>query len=100
MLNRSFFSALAVAGVIFATVASAQAEVPMVKVNGQLRPAYKEGEVIVKFKDGAVRSMNQMVGLYQRVSVEQVKHFGGPFKNFEHLIFNTNHLNVDQVVYC
>jgi len=96
MIRRFSISALAAAAVLVCGVASA--EVPMVKVNGQLRPAYKEGEVIVKFKDGVVRPMNQMVGLYQRLSVVEVKHFGGPFKNFEHLIFNTSHLSVDQAV--
>jgi hypothetical protein len=93
---RKISSALAVAALFVSGAASAS--VPMVNVNGQMRPLYKEGEVIVKYRDGAVRSMNEMMGLYQRVSVVEVKHFSGVFKNFEHLIFNTAHLSVDQVV--
>lgn len=87
---------LAVAAAFSAGVA--QASVPTVTVNNQARAAYREGEVIVKFRDGALRSMNQMASLYQRLDVVAVKRFGGPFKNFEHLLFNTSHLTVEQAV--
>ncbi len=96
MIRKNILSAFAAVALL--SSAGVRAEVPMVKVNGQLRPAYREGEVIVKFREGAVRSMNQMASLYTRLSVVQVKHFSGPFKNFEHLLFNTSHLTVDQVV--
>ncbi len=76
----------------------ASAEVAMIKFNNQLRPAYKEGEVIVKFRDGAARSFREMDSLYKRLEVLDVKHFSGQFKNFEHLIFNTARLSVEQVV--
>jgi len=95
MIRRTIFSAVAAAAF---SVSLAQAAVPMVQVNNQLRPAYKEGEVIVKFRDGAVRPMNQMAALYQRLSVVAVKRFSGPFKNFEHLVFNTKNLSVEQAV--
>ena len=94
MIRRTIFSAVAAAAF---SVSLAQAAVPMVQVNNQLRPAYKEGEVIVKFRDGAVRPMNQMAALYQRLSVVAVKRFSGPFKNFEHLVFNTKNLSVEQI---
>ena len=97
MLFRStFLAALGVVALAYTGVAAAQ--VPMVQVNNSLRPAYKDGEVIVKYRDGAIRSLNQMAALYQRLSVVSVKRYSGPFKNFEHLIFNTAHLSVEQAV--
>jgi subtilisin family serine protease len=95
MIRNALFTAIAAVAL---SCGVASAEVPMVKVNNVLRPAYRDGEVIVKYRDNALRSMNQMASLYQRLSVVQVKHFTGPFKNFEHLVFNTSHLTVDQVV--
>ena len=69
-----------------------------VMVNGEQRPAYREGEVIVKYRDGAARSFQMMDAMYQRVDVVNVDRFTGAFKNFEKLTFNTEHLSVEQVV--
>lgn len=74
------------------------AAVKMVMVNGQERPAYREGEVIVKYKDGVVRTRNEMASLYQRISVKNIKRFSGHFKNFEQLAFDSSHLTVEQAV--
>ncbi|MCO5143402.1 MAG: S8 family serine peptidase [Oligoflexia bacterium] len=82
----------------FAGAISAQATAPTVLVNGEYRPAYKEGEVIVKYRDSAVRSMRDVVELYQRISVLDVKKYSGNFSSFEHLIFNSNNLSVEQAV--
>jgi subtilisin family serine protease len=70
----------------------------MVTVNNQLQPAYKEGEVIVKYRDSAIRSFRETAAAYKRLDVVDVKHFSGHFKSFEHLTFNTAHLTVEQVV--
>lgn len=78
---------------------AASAQPQMIEVNGQLRPAYAEGEVIVKYKDGAIRSLRSMTEMYQRVGVVGVDRFKGAFKNFEKLAFNTTHLSVEQAVY-
>ncbi len=95
MKIQVFVSALAV---VWAFASTAQAQVPMVKIDNELRPSYKEGEVIVKFRDGAVRSFAAMDTLYKRVNVVDVKRFSGEFRNFEHLIFDTTHLSVEQAV--
>jgi len=82
---------------IFTSIKS-YASVKMVMVDGQERPAYREGEVIVKYKDGAVRTRNEVASLYQRISVKDIKRFNGVLKNFEHLKFDNNSLTVDQAV--
>ena len=96
--KKSFFLALGMVLVSVGIGTAANAEVKMVKVNGEYRPAYREGEVIVKYRDNALRSFDEMQSLYQRLNVVDVKHFSGEFKNFEHLSFNTVHLTVEQAV--
>jgi hypothetical protein len=77
---------------------AANASETMVMVNGEMRPAYREGEVIVKYKDGSQRNLRAMEEMYNRVSVLNVHRYGGEFKSFEHLTFNAANLTVDQVV--
>ena len=76
----------------------AKADIEMMDVNGVMRPAYVEGEVIVKYKTNAVRTMAATAALYQRLSVVDVKRFSGRLKNFEHLLFNTEALTVERAV--
>ena len=78
--------------------ASAKAAVPTVTINGEERPAYREGEVIVKYKDGAIRTRNMMESLYTRLSVVGVKRYAGHLKSFEHLKFNSASLSVEAAV--
>lgn len=49
---------------------------------------YKPGEVIVKYKDEAFRSRSEMNTLYDSVGVENVRHYNGLIKGFEHLILD------------
>ncbi|RYZ97339.1 MAG: hypothetical protein EOP11_22175, partial [Proteobacteria bacterium] len=57
--------------------------------------AYREGELIVKYRDGSSRSFNQMQNSYQRLSVVNVQRFeSSPFKNFETLSIDTNVLSL------
>jgi subtilisin family serine protease len=77
---------------------TALAATPQVMVNGEWRPAYREGEVIVKYKDGAIRSMRDQAELYSRLDVQHVDRFSGHFKSFEHLAFNTSQRTVEEVV--
>ena len=95
MRNRFTLIAALVAVIFTSGNALASNEV---MVNGELRPAYREGEVIVKFRDNAIRNLNSMEALYQRLSVLEVRHFSGCFKNFEHLILNSNKRSVDEAV--
>jgi subtilisin family serine protease len=95
---RKNFLALAVLALSIFTGSAALANVKMVQVNGELRPAYREGEVLVKYRDGVSRSLRSMESLYQRISVVDIRRFSGEFKNFEHLIFNTNNLTVEEAV--
>ncbi len=69
-----------------------------VMVNGQERPAYREGEVIVKYRPAAIRSLRASEDLYERIQVVSVRRFSGKFQNFEHLFFNTEKLNVEEAV--
>jgi subtilisin family serine protease len=67
-------------------------------VGGELRPAYREGEVIVKYRKGADRSLRSMDALYQRLSIVDVKRFGGKFSAMEALTLDTNNVTVEQAV--
>lgn len=89
------FLAVGVAAVTFASGAQAQ---QTVVVNGESRPAYKEGEVIVKYRDGATRNLRAMEQIYSRIDVLSVHRFNGKFQNFEQLSFNTQSNSVEQVV--
>lgn len=55
--NRKNFLMLAAIALSVFTGNAALADGKMVYVNGEYRPAYREGEVIVKYRDTAVRSM-------------------------------------------
>ncbi len=100
MIRNNWKKIFASALFVVATFTGAQsfASVKMVVVNGQERPAYREGEVIVKYRDSAVRTSNMMVSLYQRLSVKSVKRFNGHFKNFEHLVLDASHVTVEEAV--
>lgn len=94
-IGKLFLALPIVAALVLSAGAQAQSTV---FVNGESRPAYKEGEVIVKFKDGATRNVRAMADVYKRVSVVSVHRFNGNFKNFEQLSFDTGRNSVEQVV--
>ena len=74
---------------------NAPAAAPVVMVNGQALPAYREGEILVKYRDGATRTMNQMQSSYNRLSVVNVQRFeAAPFKNFEALSIDTSQISL------
>lgn len=76
----------------------ASADVPTVMVNGEARPAYKAGEVIVKYREGAARDIRSMETLYERLSVIGVERFSSKFKGLEQLTFNAENLTVEQAI--
>jgi len=49
---------------------------------------FKPGEVIVKYKDGVVRSRVNMNAMYDALGVKTVRRYTGLMKGFEHLILN------------
>ena len=49
---------------------------------------FKAGEVIVKYKDGIVRTRTEMNSMYNKLGVKRVKHFSGIMKGFEQLFFD------------
>ncbi|HEY8280062.1 MAG TPA: S8 family peptidase [Bdellovibrionota bacterium] len=61
-------------------------------------PAYREGEVIVKYKDNAVRAFADMEATYKRAGAVDVKRFHGPLSGFEQLTVDLSRQSVEQVV--
>lgn len=51
---------------------------------------FKDGEVIVKYKDGVTRSRIQMNALYDAAGVKSVRHFKGTMKGLDHVILAEN----------
>ena len=51
---------------------------------------YQPGEVIVKYKDGAVRSRTEANSLYQAAGVKSVRRFDGVMKGMEQVILQDN----------
>jgi subtilisin family serine protease len=96
MKNGRFFLTLAAFGAVIFTPNAMAGK--MVKVNGEMRPAYREGEVIVKYKNNAFRDLRSMEELYHRIDAVAVHHFTGKFKNLEEITFNTTNNSVEQVV--
>jgi subtilisin family serine protease len=76
----------------------ASAQVPTVNYNGQERPLYREGQVIVKYKSGVLRTRNLMASLYQRLNVVAVQRLGKNVKDMEGLVFDPRHLTVEQAL--
>lgn len=62
------------------------------------RPTYREGEVIVKYKEGAARAMADMDAVYHRAGAVDVKRFHGPLRDFEHMTIDTSAQSVESVV--
>lgn len=64
---------------------------------------YKQGEVIVKYKDSDVRgnellrSRKSMNALFSTVGVKKVRHYSGVMSNFDHLILN-NDTTVEEAI--
>jgi subtilisin family serine protease len=48
---------------------------------------FKQGEVIVKYKSSILRMRSNMNQLYSDIGVNQVRHYSGFMKGFEHLVF-------------
>src|SRR6218665_1625459 len=97
MKNGRFFLMIAAfVAVLFSSPAMAM---KMVQVNGEMRPAYKEGEVIVKYKNNAFRDLRSMEEMYRRINVISVQRFNGATsQGLEQLTFNTEQNSVEQVV--
>ena len=77
----------------------ALADVPAVQMNGEEPPAYREGELIVKYRDGVMRTFNQTQNAYNRINVVNVERFEGEtFQNFESLQIDTSRITVDEAV--
>ncbi len=72
------------------------ADASNVDANG--RQLYREGEVIVKYKDGVFRTRSFMNSLYDAAAVVEVKHFAGAFNNFEHLMLDMNAISVEEAI--
>ena len=51
---------------------------------------YQPGELIVKYKDGALRTRSTMNTLYEAAGVKSVKHYSGIMKNLEQVFLNEN----------
>jgi len=51
---------------------------------------FKQGEVIVKYRDGVVRPRESMNLLYEKAGVRAVRHFKGMMKGLEHVILEEN----------
>jgi len=51
---------------------------------------YQSGEVIVKYKEGALRLQSNMNFLYDSAGVDKVRYFSGLMKDFEHLVLNAD----------
>src|SRR5262245_28728358 len=51
---------------------------------------FRDGEVIVKFKDGAVQSRKAMEDLYDAAGVKKVKRFARTAPGLEHLLLREN----------
>jgi subtilisin family serine protease len=66
-------------------------------VDSQGRELYRDGEVIVKFRDNVKRARSEMLDLYDRIGAVNVKRLGGINKNFEHLSFRLD-TRVDDVI--
>ncbi len=49
---------------------------------------YKAGEVIVKYKDGALRTRTVMSALYDAAGAERVKHYKGSMKGYERILLS------------
>jgi subtilisin family serine protease len=93
-LGTSFLGFAALGALLLTN--GAQAAIPSVKVNGQALPAYRDGEILVKYRDGATRTMNQMQNSYNRLSVVNVQRFeAAPFKNFEALSIDTSAISLE-----
>lgn len=95
--GKNFLIFVALAAALF-TSEKVSAQDKLVLVNGEMRPAYREGEVIVKYKKGAIRSLRSMEEMYKRVSVVNVHRYSGEFSGLEHITFDTTNNNVEQVV--
>jgi subtilisin family serine protease len=94
--GRFFLTIAALVAVLFSSQAMAM---KMVNVNGEMRPAYKEGEVIVKYKNNAMRDLRSMEDMYRRIDVISVQRFNGvTSQGMEQLTFNTASNSVEQVV--
>jgi len=65
---------------IFALVASTQASAS----------EFKAGEVIVRYKDGILRSRSNMNALYNSVGVKNINHYSGSMTGFELLTLDEN----------
>jgi len=51
---------------------------------------FRDGEVIVKYREGVIRPRETMNMLYDAAGVRAVRHFKGMMKGFEHVILNDN----------
>ena len=67
-------------------------------IDSQGRELYRDGEVIVKYRDGFPRTRIMMNNLYGRVGVTDIQRFSGNNKNFEHLMFDMSLMDVRAVV--
>jgi subtilisin family serine protease len=98
MKNGKMFLVLGAFAAVFFTSGNVSAQEKLSMVNGEMRPSYREGEVIVKYKDGASRSMRTMQEMYNRISVVNVHRYSGEFTGLEHITFDSSQNSVDQVV--
>ncbi len=67
-------------------------------VDAQGRQLYREGEVIVKYKDGVFRTRSFMNTLYDAAAVVEVKRFANGYRNFEHLMLDMNEISVEEAI--
>lgn len=67
-------------------------------VDAQGRQIYREGEVIVKYRDDVFRTRSLMNSIYDAAAVVDVKRFAGDYRNFEHLMLDMNAISVEEAI--
>ena len=67
-------------------------------LDSQGRELYRDGEVIVKYRSGAVRTRSSANQLYERLNVLELRRFSPRMEEFEHLLFQENTMGVEEAV--
>lgn len=67
-------------------------------LDSQGRELYRDGEVIVKYRSGAIRTRSSANQLYERLNVLELRRFSPRMEEFEHLLFQENTMGVEEAV--
>ena len=94
MMNRKFFYFVLITFLAFFT----ESTIIAADIDSKNQKLYRNGEILVKYRDGALRARSAMNKLHDRIALLELRRFSPNMGNFEHIFFEENKVSMEEAI--